>query len=202
MRATLVLVGALVGGGCAANALTLRSTRYQVTVPAGWDVDEASLGDDPAVLRVPAATSDPQAHKLELRIYAWEARASGRSPIEEVVSRLAGAHEREMRSAGVARAEACSDVTRQYPILGEPRRGARLRAHTGHHVTVTAAQAAGSLVAVVGFVPEGDHFCENLAAIEAAMVKIADQLVAIDFDPTPPNQMLSPADLQAGPAIR
>ncbi len=196
------MVAALAGGGCASTAMTLRSNRYRVTVPAGWSVEEAPVDEDePVVLRVPAASTDQSGKKLELRIYAWEQKRAGSAPVEDVVARLAAddQEQTQMRAEGAADAENCTRLGGRFVMFGEPRPAARLRAKTGHHVVVTAATAAGSLVAVIGFVPRAEPFCDNVAALEAAISELAGGLVAVDLAASHRDRLLTPTEVQLGP---
>jgi hypothetical protein len=197
-RASIVwMVAALAGGGCASIATTLRSNHYRVTVPTGWSVEDATIDDDePVVLSAPAAPTDHSGKKLELRIYAWEQDQAGSAPVEDVVARLAVDDQGQMRAQGAADAENCMKLGGRFVMFGEPRSAARLRAKTGHHVVVTAATAAGSLVAVVGVVPHAEPFCDNVAALEAAISELAGRLIAVDFAASHGDRLLTPTEVQ------
>ena len=162
-------LGCLCAAACAPTNVVLRSNHYRVVVPSAWRVAEQSGGaEEPTVLRVPAAASAKPGDTLELRLYAWPAPAGVADPVGEATRLLAGRKQGEMQSAAAAD-ERCSGLTRSYWLFGKPERAVHLRTPDGHHVVVTAGQAASSLVAAVGYVRDEPPFCDNLAAFDAAL---------------------------------
>jgi hypothetical protein len=190
-------------GSCAPTAVALRSNHYRVTLPDGWIVEEGGGSDnEPAVLRIPPAADDRSGEPLELRIYAWTSPASSPDPLREVADRLAGADLDAMRADATADVEECRDIRRAFVMFGVEHGGARLRAKTGHLVVFSAGRNAGSTVAVVGFVPRRDPFCDNIAAIEGAIDAIGRRMTGVDLAASPPPALLSPADLQHQGPVR
>jgi hypothetical protein len=195
VRRLLPLVA--LAAACAPTAVALRSNHYRVTLPDGWKVEESGGSDDePTVLRVPPAADDRSGKALELRIYAWTTPPSLPDPLQEVADRLAGADLDAMRAEATADVDECRQIRRAFVMFGVEHGGARLRAKTGHLVVFSAGRNAGSTVAIVGFVPRRDPFCDNIATIEGAIDALGRRMMGVDLAASPPPSLLSPADLQ------
>jgi hypothetical protein len=191
-----LLVTGLVGA-CSPTYTVLRSNHYRVTLPEGWIVEAAgSSEEDPAVLRVPPAPSAKGDGRLELRIYGWLTPPSAPDALDEVMGRLAGSEQESMRAAGGAAVEQCRDIRRSFVVFGEPQRGARLRAKTGHHVVFTAGRSAGSTIAIVGFVPDREPFCDNVAAMESAITDVAGRFAAVELSGIPVPPVVAPIPIE------
>jgi hypothetical protein len=166
----VVVLACLAAGACAPANVVLRSNHYRVFVPSAWRVAEQSGGaEEPTVLRVPAASTAKPGDTLELRLYAWPAPAGVADPVSEATRLLAGRQQAEMQSAAAADEGRCGALTHGYWLFGKPQRAAHLRVGSGQHLIVTAGQAAGSLVAAVGYVRDEPPFCDNMAALDAAL---------------------------------
>jgi hypothetical protein len=171
-RLPLLLANALLflGSGCGPSNVVLRSNHYKFVVPLDWQVEGSSSEEDqPTVLRVPAAATDKSGEKLELRVYGWVAPETSAPPIDFVVARLAGHDESSMRSAAARDESLCGDPRRPHALLGDQQGTAHLKARSGQHLIVTAGTASGSLVGVVGVIPDRQPFCDNVSAMDAAI---------------------------------
>jgi hypothetical protein len=162
-------------GGCVATTATLRSNRYQATVPSAWDVEDHADSDDArVVLRVPAVAVAGSGKTFELRIYAWDVRESPLSPIDQVVTRRVGeGNEAPMRSEGTADAEECFDVRQQHTVCrGQPREYARRQATTWVEVD-TSAESSGPRRNPTPPAPKTEH-ARNQLGTKAADASAAD----------------------------
>lgn len=169
--------------GCAPADVVLRSNHYRVVVPGAWKVTRRSEEPHkPVVLLVPSpVVTALGGGPVELRLYAWVAPAHAGDPIQEAVGRLAGRDEVEWRLAAAPDERRCGERPRFFSLFGEQHLATHLRAPGNRHLIVTAGEAMGSLVAVVGLVVDDPRFCEKVGATEAAMADLGT-LMAPSYD--------------------
>jgi len=199
MATAALVLGCGLGPGCGSSNVVLRSNHYHVAVPADWQVAaEADGPGRPTVLRVPAGgdgTGD-----LELRLYAWVDSSGAGDPVGAAVRRLAGGKEGAWRAAAAVDESRCAERARSFVVFGEPRPAAHLRSAADEYFIVTAAEANGSLVALVGQVTDRRPFCENVETIEASIARLGKVLVASgDFSRDRPRPVTLMAPGGVGP---
>jgi hypothetical protein len=170
-RLAAVYVATMFVAACAPMTVVLRSHHYRVVVPDGWRVEAMSGGEAaPTILRVPPADTDKSGDGLQLRIYAWTDMRTKGEPLAQAVGRVVGP---DLDARG--NAELCERRAR-FRLLGEDRPAAYLRARSGELLIVTTAKAAGSVVTVIGSIPNRYPLCGNVAAMESAIAALGTAL--------------------------
>lgn len=182
-RMACVVLGALLLG-CAPLTQTLRSDHYRLRVPDGWQVDAAS---QPTVLRASPGKAQTDGYRPEVRIYAWPADGPLEDPLDVALAHL-GAESPDLAEAtpqvGDGEDASCGALPRGFPMFDEAQRVAHLTTPSARAI-VTAGESAGSLIALVGVVPNGPATCDHTDATLAAMKTVSREL-APGFDPTAP----------------
>ena len=162
-------VGSL--GGCTATGVTLRSNHYRVFVPPGWQVVEAG-GDAqlPTLLRVPSQDGAPA---VEVRLYPWLVDGPTADAAGEALKHLAAT---DVLGLTTSRADdACAERADELQVFGKPSRAVHAQNQAGQRMVITAGEAYGSLVAVVGIAAPGSS-CAGVEAIDRAVKRVVETL--------------------------
>jgi hypothetical protein len=157
--------------GCAATTITLRSNHFRLAVPPEWQVVEAGGGGEiPTLVRVPARDGAPE---VDIRLYAWVVDARPADPSGDVLGRLAALNVLGLASARADDGDPCPDRAAQLFVFGSPARAIHLTNTEGRRIVVTAGEAHGSLVAVVGALSAGASGCGATGRMDAAVERLA-----------------------------
>jgi hypothetical protein len=179
-------------GGCAATGVTLRSNHFRLAVPPDLQVIEPGGGGEiPTLVRAPASGGAPE---VDVRLYPWLVSASPADPAGDVLERLAAINVLGLGSAHADDAEPCPDRAAQFFVFGKPARAIHLTNSEGRRIVVTAGEAYGSLVAVVGALAPGASGCVAVERMDAIVERLAASMTeAADLSrPTRPPTLTYP----------
>ena len=186
---------AIPSAGCASQEYLIRSDHFTVTVPRSWEVVRpAGPADGPAIVRVPASRESARGAttSLDLYVYPWLERSPIAQPTEEAFQRLVAGNELELQAAGPPDPNRCEMLIDHLWLFGARQPVKHVETARGDHIIVAAGQTRGSLVALVGVVPEtGASSCRNVVAMQDAMGSLREKLVGAD----PSDRAMMPAPL-------
>ena len=161
--------------GCAATGVTLRSNHFHLEVPSDWQVVDAGGSEQiPTLVRVPAKSGVPE---VEMRLYPWLVSAPPADTAGDVLGRLAATNVLGLAAARSDDAEPCPDRAMQFFLFGKPARAIHLTNAAGQRIVVTAGESGGSLVAVLAAVAPGGSGCVDVAAMDAAIERLAASMI-------------------------
>jgi hypothetical protein len=201
VAASIAILIAATGAGCASQEYLIRSDHFSVTVPRTWEVVRlAGPADGPAVVHVPGPrVSGGDGVPLALYFFPWLERSPIAQPTQEAFARLVSSDELDLKAAGPPDRNHCNMLIDHLWLFGALQPARHVETPGGDHIIVAAGQARGSLVAVVGVVPASASTCAGVEAMQEAMRSLSQKLVGADpsdrvfvagarFAPYPPNR--------------
>lgn len=174
-RTWLACLAAVVAvAGCATVAPTLRSHHFTLELPADWQLVEAgSGGATPTRVRAPAHAGAPE---VDVRVYAWSVAEPPADTAADAHARLA-AIDSGIAAAHADDAEPCPERANGFFVFGKQARALHLLTARGEHIVITAGESRGSLVAMTATIAPGTAGCAGVAALDAAIERLAASLI-------------------------
>ena len=178
--------------GCAATGGTLRSNHFRLALPPDWAIIEDGGGEIPTVIRAPASDGEPQ---VDIRLYTWLVSKPPTDAAGEVLERLSVLRVVGLPSSQLSDDEPCLGRADQFFVFGRPARAIHVTDAQNRRLVVTAGEAYGSLVALVGAQPPGASGCAAIKRMDAIIERLAASMTpAADLShPVRPPTMVDPS---------
>jgi hypothetical protein len=160
--------------GCAATGVTLRSNHFRLALPPDWTVVEHGGGESPTVIRAPAGDGGPH---VDIRLYTWLVNKPPADAAGEVLERLSVLKVVGLPSSQLPDDEPCLDRADQFFVFGRPARAIHVTDAENRRLVVTAGEAYGSLVALVGAQPPGASGCAAIQRMDAIIERLAASMI-------------------------
>jgi hypothetical protein len=119
---------------------------------------------------------DGGAPEIDVHLYPWMVPSPPADAAGDVLARLTAMNVLWLASARADDDEPCADRAAQFFVFGRPARAIHLTNPEGRRLVVTAGEAHGSLVAVVGALAPGASGCAAVERMDAVIERLAASL--------------------------